>query len=379
MASEYKYQTLVEWIKDKVQAGELRPNDKLISENRLSEMFSISRQTVRHAISLLVKEGIVNSRHGSGNYISDKALKRDKGSKNIAIISTYVNDYIFPKTIEGMQKVLLSKGYTVQIMFTQNSVDKEEAIIRKLIDSKDIDGLIIEPTKSAIPKVDYFIYQELMDRGIPTIFFNSFYPNLPIHHVSINDEMAGYMATKYLLDAGHRSIGGIFKSDDGQGHLRYKGYLKALREAGLEINDERIIWIDSDDQRNFLKEEKRILRRLKSCTACLCYNDSVASDLEIICLQNNVEVPKELSLVSVDNSDVAELCMVPLTSVIHPMRRLGKKVAENLLELIEDVSFPGTYEFKPEIYQRSSVAELYKNKAEIILEGMDGSDTHREG
>ncbi|MGM9972717.1 MAG: GntR family transcriptional regulator [Clostridiaceae bacterium] len=367
MTSEYKYQTLVDWIKGKVEAGELRPNDKLISENKLSEMFSISRQTVRHAISLLVKEGIVDSRHGSGNYISDSALKKDKGSKNIAIISTYVNDYIFPKTIEGMQKVLLNKGYRVQIMFTENSVDKEESIIRKLIDSKDIDGIIIEPTKSAIPKVDYLIYQELMDREIPSIFFNSFYPNLPIHHVSLNDELAGYMAAKYLLDAGHRSIGGIFKSDDGQGHLRYKGYMKALREAKVEMNDERIIWIDSDDQRNLLKEEKRILRRLKSCTGCLCYNDSVASDIEIICHQNDIKVPDKLSLISIDNSDAAELCRVPLTSVIHPMRRLGKKVAENLLELIEDRSFSASYEFKPEIYQRSSVVKLEENISEDKL------------
>ena len=364
MASEYKYQTLVDWIKEKVHNGELKPNDKLISENKLSEMFSISRQTVRHAISFLVKEGIVNSRHGSGNYISDIALKKDKGSKNIAIISTYVNDYIFPKTIEGMQKVLLNKGYRVQIMFTQNSVDKEEAIIRKLIDSGDIDGLIIEPTKSAIPKVDYLIYQELMDRNIPTIFFNSFYPNLPIPHVSINDDMAGYTAVKHLIEAGHRNIGGIFKSDDGQGHLRYKGYMKAMKEAKAEINDESIIWIDSDDQRNLLKEEKRILRRLKSCTACLCYNDSVASDLEIICHQNDIVVPDKLSLISIDNSDAAELCMVPLTSIIYPMKKLGKKVAENLLGLIEDRAFFATYEFKPEICHRYSVTNLLKDKIE---------------
>ena len=362
MTSGYKYQALVDWIKDQVESGDLKPGDKLLTENKLSDMFNISRQTVRHAINLLSKEGIVKCRHGSGNYINEALGLEDNSNKNIAIISTYVNDYIFPKTIEGMQKVLHSKGYRVQILFTRNKVDKEEAILRKLIDSKDIHGLIIEPTKSALPKADYHIYEEIIEKGIPAMFFNSFYPGVNIPHVSINDELAGYMATKYLLEAGHKSIGGIFKSDDGQGHLRYKGYIRALKEAKLEINDERIIWIDSDDQRNLLKDEKRIVRRLKSCTGCLCYNDGVASDLEIICLQNNIKIPEELSLISIDNSDVAELCTVPLTSIIHPMKKLGRKVAENLLVLMNDKNFSATYEFKPEIYQRSSVARLQESE-----------------
>lgn len=49
------------------------------------------------------------------------------------------------------------------------------------------------------------------------MFVNSFYENLTIPHVSLDDEKAGYLATKHLLECGHTRIAGIFKADDGQG------------------------------------------------------------------------------------------------------------------------------------------------------------------
>lgn len=58
------------------------------------------------------------------------------------------------------------------------------------------------------------------------------------------------MATKYLIQCGHREIAAIFKADDGQGHRRYAGYIEALMEADIRIEDKRIVWIDTEDVRN---------------------------------------------------------------------------------------------------------------------------------
>ena len=57
------------------------------------------------------------------------------------------------------------------------------------------------------------------------------------------------MATKYLIQCGHREIAAIFKADDGQGHRRYAGYIEALMEADIRIEDKRIVWIDTEDVR----------------------------------------------------------------------------------------------------------------------------------
>ncbi len=66
---EAKYIFLVNWIKDRIGTRELRPGEKLYSENELSEMFDLSRQTVRHAIGILEAEGLVERIRGSGTYI----------------------------------------------------------------------------------------------------------------------------------------------------------------------------------------------------------------------------------------------------------------------------------------------------------------------
>ena len=61
-----KYLEIVDWVNGQIEAGEILPGQKLHSENELSKMFGLSRQTVRHAISVLEKSGVVNRIQGSG-------------------------------------------------------------------------------------------------------------------------------------------------------------------------------------------------------------------------------------------------------------------------------------------------------------------------
>lgn len=351
-----KYLVLVNWIKDKIESKELNPGEKLYSENELSTMFGMSRQTVRHAISELERENIVERRQGSGTYISNIFQKqRIDNTMNIAVVTTYVDDYIFPSIITGMEDVISKEGYTLQIAFTHNRVEKEYSVVRNIIDRNMADGLIIEPTKSGIPSLNAELYNEIINRGIPAVFFNSYYPEVDLPHVSLDDFQVGFQVAQYLIDAGHKDIAGIFKSDDRQGHLRYSGYVNCLTKAGISIKDENILWIDTEDLMHLSSEGKRVLRRLKGCSACLCYNDQVASEVEVICSKQDIKIPEELSLISVDNSEIAVRCEVPLTSVGHPKKELGKKAASQLIQMIKNGSKGETYEFQPGIIERNSV------------------------
>lgn len=67
----------------------------------------------------------------------------------------------------------------------------------------------------------------------------------------MNDVQAGRAATEYLIENGHTRIGGIFKTDDGQGRRRYLGYLKALGHAGIEVEESRVTWIDTLEMKDF--------------------------------------------------------------------------------------------------------------------------------
>lgn len=354
---EPKYRMVVDWVQERIASGEFELGSKLYSENELSEKFNLSRQTVRHAIDVLEQKRLVTRVQGSGTFVSGTKEYTDNKERtmNIGVISTYVDSYIFPNIIKGIEKILSLKGYMVQIAFTNNRIDRERVIIQNILEKNNIDGLIVEATKSALPNPNIMFYQELIDRKIPIIFFNSYYPALDAPHVSLNDKKMAAKATDYLIRNGHKKIAAIFKADDGQGHLRYAGYSEAMLHSNLMINDTNIFWLDTEDVKNFRLESKRVLSRINDCSAVFCYNDEIAFHLMEICEQEGIQVPKQLSVISIDNSNLAVLSDVSITSIPHPMEGLGKKVAENLLLMIEDKSFDGNYEFETEIIERDSV------------------------
>lgn len=356
-----KYQKIIDWITENIDTGMLAPGEKLPSENELCMRFDLSRQTVRHAIARLSEEGLLESRQGSGTYVSD--LRAEDGDKTvIAVVTTYVDDYIFPSTIRGIEKKLSQKGYSMQLSFTNNTVVREREILKELLQRKDIAGIIMEPVKSALPNPNMDLYRKLSDKGVKILFINSYYPELNYPHVSINDSKCAYKATNALIAAGHTRIGCILKLDDGQGRERYRGYLRALNEAGLPFSYGRVSWIDTIDVKNGKKGLARVVDRLKDCTAVFCYNDQVASMTIEILADKGIKVPADMSVVGMDDSDMARLGIrgVTISSIPHPKSKLGEKAAQNMIRMIHEGTLPynATYEFTEDVIIRDSISSL---------------------
>lgn len=353
-----KYLELVRWINEQIRDKKLVAGQKMYSENELKEMFGVSRQTVRHAIGVLEQDGLIRRVQGSGTYINDSRLVNLSKRMRVGVVTTYVDGYIFPRMIQGIESVLLDAGYSVQIAFTNNQNGREKTILEDIISRDEVAGIIVETTKSGIPNLNLHLYHEICKRRIQVVFINSYYPQLKIPHVSINDRMAGKKMTSHLISMGHKEIGGIFKMDDGQGLLRYAGYMEAMAEAGFEVDDARILWIDTEDVKHLDKLSDKVLDRFKGCTGLFCYNDEVAFGLLDIFKKAGIDVPQDISIVSVDDSELAVLGEVAITSAPHPMEELGRKAAENLLQLIKDPFFDANYEFDVDIVQRDSVRKL---------------------
>ena len=358
---ETKYQNLINYIQEQISDGQLGPGEKVPSENQLSEQFHISRQTVRKAIGTLEEDGLVQRIRGSGTYVSFDRQKNLEQRNSIAVVTTYVDSYIFPRILQGMQNTLFESGFSVQIYFTNNTLDREKSILKDLLKRDDVAGVIVEGTKSGLPNPNLDLYRHLMARKIPLLFFNTYYPELEAPHVSLNDAEAAYKAVRYLIDKGHQKIGAILKLDDGQGRQRYLGYLKAMEEAGLTVTDSRMVWIDTDESKQLGYCRDRILNRVEECTALLAYNDQIAFQLIRMLTERNIRVPEDVSVISIDDSDLARHSEVPITSLPHPKENLGKKAAETLLQMIAGRKKDLTYEFDTRVVERESVAECTEN------------------
>lgn len=204
---ETKYQNLINYIQEQITDGQLGPGEKVPSENQLAERFHISRQTVRKAIGTLEEEGLVQRIRGSGTYVSFDRRKNLEKRNSIAVVTTYVDSYIFPRILQGMQNTLYESGFSVQIYITNNTLDREKGILKDLLKRDDVAGMIVEGTKSGLPNPNLELYRHLMMRKIPLLFFNTYYPELEVPHVSLNDADTAYKAVRYLIEKGHQKIG----------------------------------------------------------------------------------------------------------------------------------------------------------------------------
>ena len=219
-----KYYTLMEALKEQILSGTIKPGQKLPSENELTREYALSRHTVRKALALLENEGYITAQHGKGTFCSERVIQRHN-SKNIAVTTTYLSDYIFPRLIQGMDRVLSENGYSIILKNTCNSRSKEEKVLKELLD-KPIDGLIIEPSKSQLSCRHPNLYENLDKYQIPYVFIQGIYTEMKDKpHILMDDARGGYLVTKYLLEQGHRRITGFFKADDIGGDIRSR-YLR---------------------------------------------------------------------------------------------------------------------------------------------------------
>ena len=332
-----KYQAIADELRIHIEAGKYAESDSLPTEFAIAEEYRVSRQTVRQALSLLVRDGLIEKRQGSGSRIVRHSLDRGGARPvTVAVVTTYISDYIFPGILREVEKTLAQHNCTPSLFSTQNHVDSERKILKNLL-SMPISGALVEGSKTALPNPNIDLYRQLLDNGIPLVFMHGIYGDLP-GALSVMDDNAGggRMLVEYLYRKGHRSIAGIFKSDDLQGIQRYAGYIDALRDLGLPMDDSHVFWYGTEAKEALLSggSMDRIDPALEGCTAVVCYNDEIAYRLIAHLLKRGVRVPEDMAVVSFDNSQYSELCPVRITSLSHGKYNVGRMAGELLVRML---------------------------------------------
>jgi GntR family transcriptional regulator of arabinose operon len=354
-----KYQRIKEYIINTIQEKQLKFGDKFFSENELVNKFNISRHTVRQAIGELVNEGWLYRMHGKGTFVGNGPDEKVKQMYTIGVITTYLNDYIFPAIIRGIDGVLMENGYNILLSCTYNQHRMERLCLENL-KNHSIAGLIVEPTRSALPNPNLHLYQELKNKNVPILFIHGRYKDLDCSYIVEDDVWAGYIATKHLIELGHARIGGVFKRDDIQGHYRYAGFIKAHREAGFDVLDSSVLWFDTDDAGLNFKDSmiKRLIDLIPRCSGVVCYNDQITIKVLDVLRGMGLNVPEDVSLVSFDDSQLAVASEVKLTTVAHPQERLGQQAAMALINLIEGRQSHYSIKIQPELIIRGSTKKV---------------------
>lgn len=331
-----KYQTLAQLLRQEL----LRQNNepcKLPTEMELAARYRMSRQTVRHALQLLEEEGLIQRRQGSGSFSTGRA---GDAPRQIAVVCSFLDDYIFPTILHDAQSVFSREGYSTLVFATENQVGAERSILQKLL-AQPVAGVLAEGSKTALPSPNAPLYRQLRAQGTPLLFLHGACAELADAPCISDDNYAGgHMLARHLIERGHRSIAGIFKSDDVQGPQRYHGCVSAIRDAGLNLRDRGFLWYDTEDRLELVdRKDTTLLRRflevrLDGATAVVCYNDEIAFLLIRELLAMGRRVPEDVAVVSFDNSYYSQISPIPITSLRHPAPRMGQVAAEQLLRML---------------------------------------------
>jgi GntR family transcriptional regulator of arabinose operon len=353
--SEYKYLTIVDWVKKQIDERGLAAGEKFYSESELCEIHKMSRQTVRQALAVLERQNILWKRRGSGTFVQTPGRGKAKQILTVGVIATYFSDYIFPSIVTGIERELNKNSAAMQLATTHNRVADETRSIQAML-AQNVDGLIVEPSKSALPNPNMALYDEIRSRGIPLLFFNARYPWSDLPLVAMDDVEAGRLAANHLITLGHEKISAVFVFDDRQGHLRYQGFMECLNTHGILNAEQRVLWLSTQDREVlFTVLKERVLALLSDSTAVVCYNDNLAVAMLDFCKKQGIRVPDDVSLVGIDDSDLAAICEAPLTTVAHPKQELGRKAAAMLLEMIKSGGNNiGDCLYKPKLVLRES-------------------------
>lgn len=141
-----------------------------------------------------------------------------------------------------------------------------------------------------------------------------------------------YLATRHLIEAGHREIGAYLPSHRYAAGSRTAGFAQALEEVSIGIRPQWML----EAQYNIQSElegvalaEKFLALRERPTAMCIL-NDDIASTFVNCLMRAGVRVPDELSLVSHDNLAIAEYGAIPLTTVSHPYIEIARHVVELL-------------------------------------------------
>jgi DNA-binding LacI/PurR family transcriptional regulator len=267
-------------------------------------------------------------------YVPNSAAQglRSRTSKLFGVVISSITNPIFARVVRAIEEHAHETGYDVVIAHTFNNPEREEVNIRRLL-SRHMDGLFISPVYRI--ENEARIYQELLTCGTPTVllghpapFCNAF------PAISSDDLLAAYNITKHLLGLGHKRIAFL------TGRLvapwaqeRLEGYRRALREAGLDVDD-RLVFTAGSTIEDGAKAGLQILNEHCDATAVQAVNDLVAVGCANAFLHQGMNIPQDISVVGFGNILISEHFRVPLTTVRQPKFRLGVAAAETMFKML---------------------------------------------
>ena len=311
-----------------------------ITLKKIAKEFDVSISTVSkalkdsHEISEEVREKIKAFAAFYHYKPNSLALNlRNQKTKTIGVIIPEIVHHFFSKVISGIEKVANTNGYNVMICVSNESYEKE-VLNMEMLANGIVDGILISVSKDTEERGDYNHFKELISDGIPLVLFDRVIDEIDCNKIIVDDLGGGLLATNYLLDIGCNRIAILTTPDHvSVGLTRKNGYLKALLERNITIDENLIVKIKENE--NITHQIQKLFELKNPPDGIFAVNEIYAATAIKVAAKNKLKVPRDLDIIGFTDGVISEFSSPSLTTVAQHGYTMGEKAMELLLDEIE--------------------------------------------
>ncbi len=271
-------------------------------------------------------------------------------SNSVGLLVSELSGPFYGPMMGGIETVFRAQGKHVIIAAGHSDQKQEEQAIEFLI-SRNCDGLILHV--EAVTD-EYLI--ELSKGKTPFVVLNRYISELADRCIILDNVHGGYLATKYVLEQGHKELayisGPLWKKD---AQDRLAGHKQALREHNLDFNEQLSY------EGNFMEDSgahgfTHLYRSAHNFTALVCANDEMATGAMASAREHHINMPSQLSIIGFDNVFFTRHISPALSTINYPIDDMGKMAANWILSKVYKKTTPKLQTlFEPELVIRQSI------------------------
>lgn len=303
-----------------------------------------ARRRVLHAIEVLQYE--------------PNEIARSLVTRKSNIIGVIVEDFglsFVSQVLRGVEEVARMFEYDILVSSTYGD-PKIENKYMKLFLQKQVEGIIVITESNNTDRIQF-----LKELKVPVAYLNRYYRNNEISTTTIDNIEALKKIVAYLVSKGHKKIAYLGNKKDLEitvERFKEKGYIEAMKEAGLEAE---IISVSENSEEGFLDIENKLITSIKNgTTAIAVFSDEAAIRVMNMLKDNNIRVPKDVSITGMGDITMASLYRPKLTTVKEPLYDYGAVSIRSIIKAIKGVEKMPTEKviLPAHIVERESVKEL---------------------
>lgn len=280
-----------------------------------------------------------------------KSLSEGQLKIILVIVGDIMNEY-YIRAVQTIERELYNEGYMVVVCNSDYNPQKELQYIRFANEFR-FSGIILMTANNSDELRDLIKHSTC-----PVVLQNRYIPGMELDAIVLDNVRGGYMATKYLLDQGHKNIHIITGPIDSVATIdRRTGYINAMQEAGLTVRDDMIHASDLYTETN-IELASSFVKEKWDATAVFCASVTIAYGFYEGLIKQGLNIPEDISLVGYDLMS-SNGNLFPITAVGRLPEEMSLISVEALINRITDPTLPTRAIFlDPQLHKGKSVKNI---------------------